>query len=229
IYLAAVGGLSARVAALRDHELGVAGRGEGVAREWRRWGGGYGTYRALPEYALKPIKWDIIGLSEIRRLEEKIEEYEDYIFYYKNEIAGFYGVGFLMRKHLQNDIQEFFGITDRIAVLNINLPCNKHPISIVQICAPTENTNEETKDTFYNQLNLTMRTVYNSAIVMGDFNGQIGKIMNSERKLVGPHSSEKRGLIDFAHEHNLCVMNTFYKKKANRKWTWISPNGNVRN
>ncbi|CAH2217995.1 jg18738 [Pararge aegeria aegeria] len=58
--------------------------------------------------------------------------------------------------------------------------------------------------------------------------------MNSERKLVGPHSSGKRNnngqrLIDFAHEHNLFIMNTFYKIKANRKWTWISSNGNVKN
>lgn len=38
--------------------------------------------------ALQTIKWDILGLSEVRRLGEKIYESPEYIFYYKGETPG---------------------------------------------------------------------------------------------------------------------------------------------
>lgn len=85
------------------------------------------------EDALQTIKWDIVGLCEIRRSEEKIEEHEDYIFYYKNETPGLYGVGFIIKKYLRNRIQDFIGISDRIAILNIDIHGNKQPVSIIQL------------------------------------------------------------------------------------------------
>lgn len=90
------------------------------------------------EEALNTINWDILGISDVRRSAEKIEEHSKYILYYKNEIPGLYAVGFLVKKYLKNNIIEFKGISDRIAVLNITLPGHKYPTSIVQIYAPTE-------------------------------------------------------------------------------------------
>ncbi|GBP20271.1 hypothetical protein EVAR_82145_1 [Eumeta japonica] len=40
------------------------------------------------ENALQNIKFDILGISEMRRHEEKIEEYTDYILYQKGKTAG---------------------------------------------------------------------------------------------------------------------------------------------
>lgn len=187
------------------------------------------------ENALHQIKWDILGLSEIRRPDEKIEEYEDYIFYQnKCEIPGRYGVGFLVKKHLKERIIEFVGVSDRIAILNISLHDSKHPISIVQVYAPTELAKEEAKTSFYNKLQQTMEKVHKTVILIGDLNAQIGKQMSEESKFVGPFTHGKRNsngqkLIDFVQEHNLCIMNSFYNKKKNRKWTWIAPGGKVKN
>lgn len=58
------------------------------------------SYEKLIELteSLKSIKTDIIGMSEVRRLGEKIEEYEDFILYYMGQTPGQFGVGFLVRK-----------------------------------------------------------------------------------------------------------------------------------
>ena len=44
---------------------------------------------------------------------------------------------------------------------------------------------------------------------------------------------EKKGgvgtLVDFSERHCLKIMNAIFKKNANRRWTWISPNGETKN
>lgn len=90
------------------------------------------------ELALSKIKWDIIGLSEVRRLGESIEDRKEYVLYYKGETKGSYGVGFMIKKRLEKNIEEFIGISERIAVLNMHLPGYKYKWSIIQVYAPTE-------------------------------------------------------------------------------------------
>lgn len=43
-----------------------------------------------------------------------------------------FGVGFMVKQELRNEIEEFIGISERIAVLNINFPGYKNKWSIVQ-------------------------------------------------------------------------------------------------
>lgn len=173
------------------------------------------------EQALQILKWDIVGLCEIRRSGEKIEDHGDYLLCYKNEIPGQYGVGFIVKAHLKPMIDEFIGVSDRIAVLNIALPGYKQPISLIQVYAPTEVSNIETKDSFYNELKVTLDCSHNTKIILGDFNSQIGKISNFKSKYIGPYTTGKRNqngqrLIDFVHEQNLYIMNSFYNKKHTR-------------
>lgn len=180
------------------------------------------------------INWDILGISDVRRSAEKIEEHDEYILYYKNEQPGIYGVGFLVMKYLKNNIIEFKGVSNRIAILNITLPGYKNPTSIAQIYAPTETAKKETKNEFYKSLNEIMENLYKTIIVMGDFNSQIGQRRKNEDKIIGPYTIGKRNdngqrLINYAAENNLTVMNSFYKRNLLRKCTWQSPDGITRN
>ncbi|KAG6463492.1 hypothetical protein O3G_MSEX013899 [Manduca sexta] len=68
---------------------------------------------------------------------------------------------------------------------------------------------------------------------MGDFNAQIGKPKNYESRIAGIYgfgNRSKRGerLIQYTYEHNLKIINTMYKIKVNRRWTWISPDKNTK-
>ena len=70
-------------------------------------------------------------------------------------------------------------------------------------------------------------------VVMGDFNAKVGKKQVGEQAIgnYGIDSRNARGemLVEFAERNRLRIMNTFFRKRSNRKWTWKSPNGETRN
>lgn len=78
-------------------------------------------------YALKHIKWDIVSLSEVRRMGENIIFYPDYLLYHIDETLGLHGVGFIVKKHITKDVEEFVGISERITMMNLKLPGYKNP------------------------------------------------------------------------------------------------------
>ncbi|GBP23596.1 hypothetical protein EVAR_80212_1 [Eumeta japonica] len=49
------------------------------------------------ETEINEIKWDIVGISEMRRQGEGIEDYGNHMLYYKGETPGQYGVGLLIK------------------------------------------------------------------------------------------------------------------------------------
>lgn len=187
--------------------------------------------------ALQNTKWDILGLSEVRRIGENIIAYPDFILYHMGQTPGQHGVGFLVKKYLAKYIIGFYGVSERIALLNIKLPEYKDPCTIIQIYSPTEQAETETMGQFYQELNKTLQTyAHKNVIVMGDFNGQIGERQWDEDAIIGPftYSSKPRSrngkmLTGFAMENNLTIMNTMFKKNKNRMWTWLSPDGKSKN
>lgn len=69
---------------------------------------------------------------------------------------------------------------------------------------------------------------------MGDLNAKIGKPKKEEYLIMKPNGFGKRNargqkFIDFAIEHKIAIMNTFFKKKTKNKWTWISPDKKYKN
>ncbi|XP_028042728.1 craniofacial development protein 2-like, partial [Bombyx mandarina] len=64
---------------------------------------------------------------------------------------------------------------------------------------------------------------------MGDFNAKLGRRGDDELK-VGPFGFGQRNprgqmLADFMEKEGLFMMNSFFKKPPQRKWTWLSPDG----
>ncbi|GBO99235.1 FERM domain-containing protein 5 [Eumeta japonica] len=174
----------------------------------------------------------------MRRYGEGIQDYRDYILHYKGETPGLYGVGFLIKKKLAHRIEEIKGISERITVLNIVLPLNKNEKwSIIQAYSPTEsNKNEDVVKTekFYEDLRTTIAYSHKNIILMDDFNGQIGTCNNGEEYTVGKYGHGKRSkngdrLVTLALENKLRILNSFYKKKKTKQWTWIAPNGQHKN
>ncbi|GBP16131.1 Craniofacial development protein 2 [Eumeta japonica] len=169
----------------------------------------------------------------MRRYGEGIQDYGDYILHYKGETPGLYGVSFLIKKKLAHRIEEIKGISERITVLNIVLPLNKNQKwSIIQAYSPTEsNKNEDVVKTekFYKDLRTTIAYSHKNIILMGDFNGQIGTFNNGEEYTVDKYGHGKRSkngdrLVTLALENELRILNSFYKKKKTKQWTWIAPN-----
>lgn len=185
--------------------------------------------------ALQHIKYDILGISEMRRLEEKIVEHNDYILYQKGETAGHRGVGFLIKKTLKNNIQELIGISERLAILNINMPRYKKPWTIIQVYAPTESAPNCESESFYSILSDNIKKYHNNyLIVMGDFNAQVGCREAGEEMIMGKYGYGKRSdnghkIIELLLQNNLTLLNSVFKKNPKTKWTWISPDGRYKN
>lgn len=187
------------------------------------------------ELAIENLKWDILGISEMRRIGEGIEERNNYIMYYKGEIAGHRGVGFLVKTKLKSQIIGFEGISDRIAVIHINLPKYRKKWTIIQVYSPTEQATKTEIDKFYDKLReATERYSENNLVLMGDFNAQVGVQIPGEEHIIGKYGRGKRSkngekLVEFLLEQNLTLLNSMFRKKPKHKWTWISPDGKFRN
>ena len=186
------------------------------------------------ENALQEIKWDIVGLAEVRREGENlIKRRNGNYFYFYGETKGYRGVGFYVRKGLAKDIIEIKGITERVGVLKIRIE-KKVAVTIVQVYAPTSEKTEEEVDEFYKVVEETIReNKEHYCIVMGDWNSKVGK-GEEIQGVKGPYGlgeMNERGkrMVEFAMRNNLKLTASFYKKKENRKWTWESPDGKTKN
>ncbi|XP_052741056.1 craniofacial development protein 2-like [Bicyclus anynana] len=181
--------------------------------------------------ALKRIKFDVIGLSETKRLGNSIEEYRNFILFYIGQTPGLHGVGFIVKKYLKENILNFNGLSERVAILNLSF--DKLKLSIIQVYAPTEAAPDEDIKEFYKTLNTALSMSNRNVIVMGDFNAKIGQAKSGENSIIkygyGTRNGRGEMLIEFAFENNLPILNTFFKKKDKRKWTWRSPDGSTKN
>uniref|UniRef100_A0A131YWK0 Exo endo phos n=1 Tax=Rhipicephalus appendiculatus TaxID=34631 RepID=A0A131YWK0_RHIAP len=70
-------------------------------------------------------------------------------------------------------------------------------------------------------------------VLMGDFNAKVGKKQAGDHAVgeygIGSRNARGELLVEFAERNNLRILNTFYRKRATRKWTWRSPNGETKN
>ena len=69
---------------------------------------------------------------------------------------------------------------------------------------------------------------------MGDFNAKVGGQTNTSERVTewfGLGQRNERGdtLVEWATSKNFKIMNTQFQKKAGRRWTWRSPDGNTKN
>lgn len=141
-------------------------------------------------------------------------------------------MGFLIKKKFKNNITNFIGISERIALLQVKFEC--FSLSLIQAYAPTERSTQDEIDKFYKDIEYAHTMTEGMIIVMGDFNAKIGCPKADYYPVMGKHGygvCNERGerLLSYAYQHNLSVMNTFFKKKESRRWTWSSPDQTTKN
>ena len=99
---------------------------------------------------------------------------------------------------------------------------------------PTSSHNDEEILQFYDDLDAAKKAgKATRTFIVGDFNCKIGRAKSGETKIgqFGIGKRNKRGdtLINFCEQNNMFIMNSFFKKKPHRKWTWRSPDGKTKN
>lgn len=187
------------------------------------------------EEELKRINWNIVGLSEVkRRGEQCIDLFSGNRLYYRgDENEAYGGIGFLVKRDIKEQIQKFKCISNRVGYITVKIN-EKSSIKLIQVYAPTSTSGNEDIDNFYDDISEAIEDCpIKTTIIMGDFNAKLGTKQDSESKIgsCGYGSRNERGdrLVEYLEQENLYAINTFFKKRKNRKWTWISPDGRTKN
>ncbi|XP_072028100.1 uncharacterized protein [Amphiura filiformis] len=134
------------------------------------------------EEELEGVKWDIIGLGEVRRRGEDFTELKSghHFYHIGTKDKSEAGVGFLIHKSIAGNITEVKGINERLAQLTVKIN-KRYKIKVIQVYAPTSTHNDEEVDKLYEEITeLLKNSKTQFTIVMGDFNAKVGKREDGE-------------------------------------------------
>jgi len=132
----------------------------------------------------------------------------DFTILYSGSTKSALGTGFIVSKEYKGSIMEFKPINERICILRIR--ARLFNITLICVRTPTEETKEEVKDRFYEEL----KNVYDGAaghdmkMILGDMNAKIGR-EKMYKPVIGQESIHKESndngerLIDFAVSRNM--------------------------
>lgn len=105
-------------------------------------------------------------------------------------------------------------------------------MTIVQCYAPTNDADEEDKNTFYDKLQRTVSKIptHDILIVCGDFNAKVGNSNSEKEKIMGKNGA--RGVMNengelfcnFCGTNDLVIGGTLFQHKEIHKITWFSAN-----
>ena len=188
------------------------------------------------EVELSRINWGILGLSEVRRAgEDTLTLDSGHLLYFREGgRASQGGVGFLIHKNLTGNVVEVSSVSNRVAYLVLKLT-DRYSLKVVQVYAPTSTHSDDEVEAMYEEIS---RAIYGTTaafynVVMGDFNAKVG-VRGREESKIGPHGlgcRNHRGqmLVNFLEMEGLFLMNSFFQKKPQRRWTWRSPDAVTKN
>jgi exonuclease III len=182
-------------------------------------------------YVLETYGIHIAVLQEIRWSGNgQIKEGKYVIYFSGMEGRHIFGSRFAVHETLEPYLREFNPVSERIAVLHVDTK----PLNIVLVCthAPTDTSDEDIKDAFYEKLAHTYDNIQGNVIklVLGDLNAKFGREIQFSLT-VGSESLHETSngnglrLIFFAAAKNMTISNTTFPHKDIHKATWKSPDG----
>ena len=110
----------------------------------------------------------------------------------------------------------------------------RYSLKVIQVYAPTTSHPDDEVEALYEDISRAIQTSKTQfTVVMGDFNAKIGMREGAEPRVgkfgVGTRNPRGQRLAEFLEREGLFMMNSFFRKKAHRKWTWIHPDGSTKN
>ena len=178
---------------------------------------------------------DVAALNETKLADEgNIQETaaEDTIFWIgkTTDEPRIHGVGFAIKTRL---VEQFnlapTEINERLMTLRILLKRSKY-LTLISVYAPTLTSDDETKDSFYDDLHRSIRPVpkNDKLVLLGDFNARFGRDHLLWDGLIGKHghgncNANGRLLLGLCTEHDLTVTNTLFRLTLRQKTTWRHP------
>ena len=123
------------------------------------------------------------------------------------------GIAFYVKKSLSKMIIGVNRVSSRIIQLTLKLKRVRR-LRITQVYAPHAGHMDEVYEAFLEQLAEAPAHKHTQELVISDFNAIVGKAFPVEC---------------FCESYKLHIMNGFFKKRMQRRWTWRSPNAQTLN
>lgn len=156
-----------------------------------------------------------------------------YFVYHSESQNGQQGVAIAIKAQWSESVSSWAAINTRL--MYVELASSPIPLTIVSAYAPTNDSEQSSKDAFYDALDelLTQIPKRNALVLGGDFNAKIAASFNAttgRHSLSNQQTDNGLRLQSFAETHNLLITNTFFQQRnTNRLATWKSPDGHYRN
>ena len=135
----------------------------------------------------------------------------------------------MVNKRVRNAVLSCNLKNDRmISVHFLGKPFN---ITVIQVYAPTSNTEEAEVERFYEDLQDLLKEVTpkkDVLFIIGDWNAQVGSKETSGVTGtfdLGIRNEAGQRLIDFFQENSLVIASTIFQQHKRRLYTWTSPDG----
>ena len=105
---------------------------------------------------------------------------------------------------------------------------------VIQVYAPTSNTEEAEVEQFYEDLQdlLELTPKKDVLFIIGDCNAKVGSQETpgvTGKFGLGVQNEARQRLIEFCQENALVIANTLFQQNKKRIYTWTSPDGQRQN
>ena len=186
---------------------------------------------------MRRFKLHVLGVSESRWTGSgrmKTTTGETVLYSGRNDDLHHEGVAIILKKGVERCLLEWKPVNNRL--ISARLKGRHINITIIQCYAPTNDSSEEDKDDFYNQLQTEIEKTprHDLTILMGDLNAKVGNNNTDYERIMGKHGMGTRNengerLVEFCAMNNLVIGGTLFTHRDIHKLTWNSPNGRDRN
>ena len=119
-------------------------------------------------------------------------------------------------------------------MISVHLQGKPFNITVIQVYAPTSNTEEAEAEWFYEDLQdlLELTPQKDVLFIIGDWNAKVGSHETpgiTGKFGLGMRNEAEQRLIKFCQENALVIANTLFKQHKRRLFTWTSPDDQYRN
>ena len=134
----------------------------------------------------------------------------------------------MVKKRVQNAVLGCNLKNDRM--ISVRLQGKPFNITVIQVYAPTSNTEETEVEQFYEDLQdlLELTPKKDVLFIIGDWNAKVGgqETPGVTGKFgLGMKNEAGQRIIEFCQENALVIANTLSQQHKRRLYTWTSPDG----